>query len=55
MYSYSCEVICTPLVAEFYVGAIVPVDTLGMLRPPPEMQCLVEGLLGVPFDQLISL
>ena len=30
------EVVCTPLVAEFYVGAIVPVDTLGMLRSSPQ-------------------
>ncbi|CAJ1328534.1 unnamed protein product [Effrenium voratum] len=39
-------VICTPLVAEFFVGALVPVDTLGMLWSAVEV-VLLPILCGV--------
>ncbi|CAE7210187.1 BASS1 [Symbiodinium natans] len=39
-------VICTPLVAEVYLGAIVPVDTLGMLRSAVEI-VLIPIICGV--------
>lgn len=34
MKSWVAKVICTPLVAEIFVGAFVPVDSVGMLRLP---------------------
>eukprot|EP00439_Symbiodinium_sp_Y106_P001337 s1188_g1.t1 len=47
-------VVCTPLVAEVYVGAIVPVDTLGLLRSAVEI-VLIPILCGVMVRALLPM
>mmetsp|Transcript_28909 Transcript_28909/g.54225 ORF Transcript_28909/g.54225 Transcript_28909/m.54225 type:complete len:330 (+) Transcript_28909:22-1011(+) len=47
-------VVCTPLVAEVFVGALVPVDTLGLLQSAVEI-VLIPIICGVLFRAALPL